>query len=475
MKLRILLGVVLAAPFVFCQVTQLPGGGGGAGTGTVTSVVLAGTDNQITVTGTCTITDTGTCTFSIPSNLRIPGTINKLTLTQPATGATITVLDGKTVTVNKTFTFDGTDSTTITFPATSATVARTDAGQTFTGTQVFSALITGAISGNAGTATALAANGTNCSAGSFPLGVDASGNSESCTVAATGNALTANPLSQFASTTSAQLLATLSDPTGTGVAVFGTSPTLTTPAITTSGTVTRNGIGSTSTDGWVLTNTTPALTGQQQYSPRFRLIGQGWGTTAPATAQGEIILENAVFRDTTVAPRLTVSYIEAGGSQTTLLQSMPLPGFHTLTALYVGTAAATGTNYTILSDNSGTLRFNGTTSSALYVNNSAILQAFSTGVTINGHIVMGGSTPTLTAGTGTIAGKDVAGRVTLTAGSQTTITVTFAAAWSTNIPICTANDETTALLVQAQPTLTTLVLNASFGAADKITWHCIGY
>ena len=39
------------------------------------------------------------------------------------------------------------------------------------------------ISGNAGTATALAANGANCSAGSYPLGVDASGAAESCTVA----------------------------------------------------------------------------------------------------------------------------------------------------------------------------------------------------------------------------------------------------------------------------------------------------
>lgn len=44
----------------------------------------------------------------------------------------------------------------------------------------------GTWSGLAGTATALAANGTNCSAGSFALGVDASGNSEGCTVATTG-------------------------------------------------------------------------------------------------------------------------------------------------------------------------------------------------------------------------------------------------------------------------------------------------
>jgi len=41
---------------------------------------------------------------------------------------------------------------------------------------------TGALAGNSTTATALAANGANCSAGSYPLGVDASGAVESCTV-----------------------------------------------------------------------------------------------------------------------------------------------------------------------------------------------------------------------------------------------------------------------------------------------------
>src|SRR6185312_8341400 len=42
----------------------------------------------------------------------------------------------------------------------------------------------------------------------------------------TGDALTTNPLSQFASTTSAQLAGVLSNETGSGLAVFGTSPTL---------------------------------------------------------------------------------------------------------------------------------------------------------------------------------------------------------------------------------------------------------
>jgi hypothetical protein len=44
----------------------------------------------------------------------------------------------------------------------------------------------GTWSGNAGTATALAANGANCSAGNYPLGVDASGAVEGCTASGSG-------------------------------------------------------------------------------------------------------------------------------------------------------------------------------------------------------------------------------------------------------------------------------------------------
>jgi hypothetical protein len=46
-----------------------------------------------------------------------------------------------------------------------------------------------------------------------------------------GDALTSNPLSQFASTTSLQLKGVLSDETGSGAAVFADTPTLVTPAI----------------------------------------------------------------------------------------------------------------------------------------------------------------------------------------------------------------------------------------------------
>jgi len=51
------------------------------------------------------------------------------------------------------------------------------------------------------------------------------------TPAGGGDALVANPLSQFAATTSSQLAGVISDETGTGALVFGTSPSFTTPAL----------------------------------------------------------------------------------------------------------------------------------------------------------------------------------------------------------------------------------------------------
>jgi hypothetical protein len=61
---------------------------------------------------------------------------------------TISGVDGKTLTVNNNLTIAGTDGTTMTFPTTSATIARTDAGQTFTGTQAFGALTATTVNGN---------------------------------------------------------------------------------------------------------------------------------------------------------------------------------------------------------------------------------------------------------------------------------------------------------------------------------------
>lgn len=80
--------------------------------------------------------------------------INKVAITAPATSATLTIangktltanssltlagVDAKTLTVNNSLTLAGTDATVMTFPTTNATIARTDAAQTFTGDQTYS-------------------------------------------------------------------------------------------------------------------------------------------------------------------------------------------------------------------------------------------------------------------------------------------------------------------------------------------------
>lgn len=63
--------------------------------------------------------------------------INKVAITAPATSATLTIADGKTLTVSKTLTLTGTDSTTMTFPATSDTLAGLATANVFTASQRF--------------------------------------------------------------------------------------------------------------------------------------------------------------------------------------------------------------------------------------------------------------------------------------------------------------------------------------------------
>ena len=70
------------------------------------------------------------------------GTFNKVTITAPATGSTLTIADGKTLTASNSLTLAGTDATTMTFPATSTTVAGLGIAQTFTQDQAISGNLT---------------------------------------------------------------------------------------------------------------------------------------------------------------------------------------------------------------------------------------------------------------------------------------------------------------------------------------------
>lgn len=114
--------------------------------------IVAGTTGTLSVarggTGVTTSTGSGNVVLSSSPTLTSPvlttpslgvataTSINGVAIT--AASATLTIASGKTLTASHSLTLAGTDSTTMTFPSTSATIARTDAAQTFTGNQTFS-------------------------------------------------------------------------------------------------------------------------------------------------------------------------------------------------------------------------------------------------------------------------------------------------------------------------------------------------
>jgi hypothetical protein len=117
--------------------------------GLVSSPTLAASELSIGVTGSGTVVLATSPTLATPVlGVATATTINKVTLTTPATGSTLTIADGKTLRVNQSITLSGTDGTTMTFPTTSATLARTDAGNTFTGHQTIEGVTTTGATGS---------------------------------------------------------------------------------------------------------------------------------------------------------------------------------------------------------------------------------------------------------------------------------------------------------------------------------------
>lgn len=86
----------------------------------------------------------------------------------------------------------------------------------------------------------------------------------------TNGVYTTNNLSVFSSTTSAQLAGIISDETGSGLLVFGTSPSITTPTL-------------------LLANTTPTSNGGIGYDQTNKFLSTGDGTTARRLAMGASI------------------------------------------------------------------------------------------------------------------------------------------------------------------------------------------
>ena len=125
--------------------------------------------------------------------------------------------------------------------------------------------------------------------------------------AGSGDAKTANPLSQFAATTSAQLAGVISNETGSGLLVFGTSPTLVTPALGTPSALVGTNISGTAaglTSGNVTTNAN--LTGHITSSGNATTLGSFSSAQLKAALSDETGSGAAVFATspTLVTPAL---------------------------------------------------------------------------------------------------------------------------------------------------------------------------
>lgn len=117
----------------------------GLAANTITSNVAHTFSAAITyggVTLTNAVTGTGKMVLDTSATLTTPTlgvatatSLNKVTITAPATSATLTIANGKTLTASNSITLAGTDSTTMTFPSTSQSIPGIGITNTFTAAQ----------------------------------------------------------------------------------------------------------------------------------------------------------------------------------------------------------------------------------------------------------------------------------------------------------------------------------------------------
>lgn len=125
--------------------TNITGTAAGLTAGNVTTNAnltgpIASSGNTTSITAQ---TGTGT-TFVVQTSPTLVTPVLGVATATSINGIGIAGTNGKTVTISNSITLAGTDATVMTFPATSATIARTDAANTFTGIQTFSTPIASA-------------------------------------------------------------------------------------------------------------------------------------------------------------------------------------------------------------------------------------------------------------------------------------------------------------------------------------------
>jgi hypothetical protein len=188
--------------------------------GTPTSVVLTN------ATGTAAGLTSGTVTTNANLTGHITSTGNAAVLGSFSSAQLATALTDETGTGANVFATSPTlvtpalgTPTAVVLTNATGTAANLTAGVATLSNALKSATTTVSVSGSAAPSTGQVLTATSGTAATWQA------------IPAAGDAATSDPLSQFAATTSSQLLGVISDETGTGSLVFNTSPTLVTPAL----------------------------------------------------------------------------------------------------------------------------------------------------------------------------------------------------------------------------------------------------
>ncbi|NDB57217.1 hypothetical protein EB001_02020 [bacterium] len=408
-----------------------------------TSGILATTSNKLSAFAATTSaellgiisdeTGTGSLVFATSPTLVTPTlgvasatTINKVAITAPATGSTLTIAEGKTLTASNTLTFTGTDLSSVNFSTggtvvytsnklsvhaatTSSELASIISDETGTGSLVFATsptLITPVL----GIASATTINKvaiTTPATGSTLTIADGKTLTASNTLTFTGTdassvsfgsggtvAYTSNKLSAFAATTSAELLGIISDETGTGSLVFATSPAITTSLTTPS-------------TSFALLNTT-ATTINAFGAASALSMGAGYGTT---TINNDLIINgNFVVNGSlsTTINRVTIT-APATASTLTIADGKTLTASNTLT--FTGTDASS-----VAFGSGGTVAYTSNKLSAFAGTTSTELASIISDETGSGSLVFATS-PALVTPTLGVASATTINKVTITAPS----------------------------------------------------------
>lgn len=248
---------------------------------------------------------------------------------------------------------------------------------------------------------------TLATGGSASLFLNQQGNYVAASGGGGGDALTTQPLSQFAATTSAQLAGVISDETGTGSLVFANSPTLVTPNLGTPSAIN-------------LTNATSIPAGQLTGTIPSGVLGNSTvniGTTAVLLnrASGALALTGITSIDGFAAA------VTLTADNTTNATNYPL----FVNAATGNLSPRTDTGFTY---NPSTGVLTSTTFAGALSGNATTTTTLQTGRTINGTTFDGSANITITAAAGTLTGTTL--NATVTGSSLTSVGTITSGTWS---------------------------------------------